>query len=121
MIARDLAREHRLLGEAARGHDSFVHQAEARLAAGEDEFGDSWAWIGTRQHLHELLEECADVGSWAALCDQALDIDPRLTDQQRDQVRAALHVAARHGADAHRMITQITRVLDTALQQPSTR
>jgi hypothetical protein len=109
--ARDLAREHQLLTEAARGHAAFVQQAEGRLAAGEDEFGDSWAWIGVRKHLSELLEECADVGSWSALCEQALSLDPRLTDQQREQVRAALQVAARHGAQAHQLLTNALNAL----------
>jgi hypothetical protein len=103
--ARDSFRERRLLADAARGHHAFVAQAKARLEAGEELYGDSWAWIGIRRHLAELLEEAADLGAWAALADQALDTDPRLSDQHRERIRAILAVAARCGAQAHQALT----------------
>ena len=62
--ARDIQRERALLSQAARGHAPFVAEAQARLEAGEELYGDSWAWIGVRRHLSELLEESADLGAW---------------------------------------------------------
>lgn len=76
MSRRDPQRETAFLTEAARGHAPFVEQATARLDMGEEIYGDSWAWIGLRRHLAELLEEAADLGSWAALASQALDTEP---------------------------------------------
>jgi hypothetical protein len=101
---RDQRREARFLGDAARGHDPFVVQAQARLAAGEEIFGQSWAWIGIRKHLTELLEEAADIGSWAVLAVQALDRE-QLADAERDRIRAVLELAARRGAQAHAALT----------------
>lgn len=109
--ARDLPCERAFLAAAARGHHPFVAQAQARLEAGEELFGDSWCWIGIRRHLTELLEEAADVGSWAALADQALDVDPSLSDLHREQIRAVLVLAARHGAQAHEALTRALRSL----------
>jgi len=63
------------------------------------------AWIGVKKHLTELLEEAADVGSWSALAEQALDLDLVLSEQHRQQIRAVLRTAARHGAQAHESLT----------------
>jgi hypothetical protein len=104
--ARDTQREHAFLAEAARGHDRFVAQCEARLAASEDRFGSSWAWIGIGRHLTELLEEAADLGSWAVLADQALDHDQTLSDLHKEQIRAVLVVTSRRGAQAHELLSQ---------------
>ena len=107
--ARQAAREHRFLTDAARGHAPFIAESQARLEAGEELYGDSWAWIGIRRHLTELLEEAADLGAWAVLADQALDRDPQLSDQDREQIRAVLAGAARHGAQAHQALTTALR------------
>ena len=112
MTARDLAREHRLLTDAARGHAAFVTQAEQRLEAGDETFGDSWQWIGIHKHLTELLEEAADLGAWAALADQALDHEPTVTGTHRDQLRAVLAICALHGAAAHRSLTQALQTIE---------
>ena len=114
MSARNLKREQRFLTEAARGHDPFVRHATARLEAGEEPFGDSWCWIGVRKHLAELLEEAADLGSWAALCDQTADHDPRLSDVDRERVRAVLALVARLGAQAHEALDGVSCVLSSA-------
>ncbi len=114
MTARDLTREQQFLAAAARGHDPFVQEATARLAAGEELYSDSWAWIGIRKHLVELLEEAADIGSWAALCDQAVDVDPQLSDVDRERVRSVLALAARRGAQAHEALSGVLRVLSSA-------
>jgi hypothetical protein len=118
--SRDLEREQRFLREAARGHQPFVDQATARLEAGEEPFGDSWAWIGIRRHLAELLEEAADVGSWAALADQALDRE-QLSDVDRQRIAAVLQLAARHGAQAHEALSQaLSRALGTLTSEATT-
>ena len=118
MSARDLDREQRFLTDLARGHDGFVRHATARLAAGEDLYSDSWAWIGVRKHLGKLLEEAADLGSWAVLADQAADVDPRLSDVDRERVRAVLALVARLGAQAHEALAGVTRVLSSAEAAP---
>jgi hypothetical protein len=110
MSLRDQAREQRFLRDAARGHDPFSDHAAARLDAGEDTYGDSWVWVGIRRHLDELLEEAADLGSWAALAEQALDREP-LSDVDRQRILAVLHLAARHGAQAHEALTGAARAL----------
>lgn len=92
--ARQPAREHRFLTEAARGHAPFVAQAQARLEAGE------------------LLEEAADLGAWATLADQALDADPKHSELNHDQVRAVLNLVARRGAQAHEALTAALRSID---------
>jgi len=102
--ARDTERETRFLAGAARGHNPFVAQAQARLEAGEEIYSDSWAWIGILRHLAELLEEAADLGSWAALADQALDRE-QLTEREREHIRASLELAACCGAQAHAALT----------------
>jgi hypothetical protein len=109
---RNHDREHTFLAAAARGHAPFVAHAQARLEAGDEPFGDSWAWIGIGRHLSELLEEAADLGAWAALADEALDLE-RLTDRQRQQVRAVLALAARRGAEAHQSLTAALRSIET--------
>jgi hypothetical protein len=112
MTRRDTQREHVFLTEAARGHDSFVAQCEARLEAGEERFGDSWAWVGIRRHLTELLEEAADLGSWAVLADQALDHDQALSDLHKEQLRSVLAVASHRGAQAHELLSQALRSVE---------
>jgi hypothetical protein len=107
--ARQAAREQRFLADAARGHAPFVAHAQARLEGGEELYGDSWAWIGIRRHLTELLEEAADLGAWATLADQALDRDSEVSDQHREQIRAVLAVAARRGAQAHQALSAALR------------
>ena len=108
---RDLDRERQFLTDAARGHEPFVRHATSRLDAGEELYGDSWAWIGVRKHLAELLEEAADLGSWAVLADQALDLDPGLSDVDRGRIRAALRLTARSGAQAHTALTGVLATL----------
>jgi hypothetical protein len=107
--ARQALRERAFLTEAARGHAPFIAEAQARLEAGEELYGDSWAWIGIRRHLAELLEEAADLGAWAVLADQALDRDHELSDLHRQQISAVLAVAARCGAQAHQALTTALR------------
>jgi hypothetical protein len=108
---RDLDRERRFLRHAARHHEPFAQHAAARLAAGEEPFGDSWAWIGIGRHLLELLEEAADVGAWATLAEQALDREP-LSDVDRQRIGAVLQLVARCGAQAHEALTGAMRALD---------
>lgn len=105
MTVRDGFRERRLLAAAARGHEAFIRHVEARLEAGQEPYGDSWAWVGIRRHLAELLAEAADLGAWSVLADQALDRYPELSDPQREQIRAVLAIAARCGAEAHEALT----------------
>jgi hypothetical protein len=111
MSLRDPEREQRFLRDAARHHEPFAEHAAARLAAGEEPFGDSWAWIGIRRHLAELLEEAADVGAWAVLAEQALDREP-LADVDRRRIGAVLQLVARCGAQAHEALTGAVRALD---------
>lgn len=113
MSRRDVDRELRFLTDAARGHRPFVEHATARLAAGDETFGDSWAWIGVARHLTELLEEAADLGAWAALCDQAADLERLSTDDKR-RLEALLRVVARRGAQAHEALTSAVRALAVA-------
>jgi hypothetical protein len=108
---RDLDREQRFLLDAAHGHEPFVEQATARLEAGEEPFGDSWAWIGIRKHLRELLEEAADVGACAVLADQALRYEQGLADVDRERIRTVLALSARRGAQAHEALTAVLRAL----------
>ena len=110
MSARDFDRERVFLTAAARGHHELVEHATARLAAGEDVYGDRWT-VGIRTLLGELSEEAADLLAWGSLADQALDFES-LTEAQREQVCAVLHLAARHGAQAHRALATALRVLD---------
>jgi len=111
MSQRDPGRERAFLIEAARGHEPFVEQAIARLDGGEEIYGDSWKWIGLRRHFAELLEEAADLGSWAALAAQALDHEPDLSDADRQRIDAVLAATARHGARAHALLTAATGAL----------
>jgi hypothetical protein len=104
---RDLDREQRFLHNAARGHEPFIEHATARLDVGEEPYGDSWAWIGIRRHLAELAEEAADLGSWAALADQALDREQELSDVDRARIRAVLELVARRGAEVHAALTRL--------------
>lgn len=113
MSQRDPDRERTFLADAARGHHPFVEQATARLDAGEEIYGDSWAWIGLRRHLVELLEEAADLGSWATLAAQALDHEPDLSDADRQRIAGVLAATASHGARAHALLTAATSALGT--------
>lgn len=115
---RDLDRERRFLRDAARAHAPFVEHASERLAAGEEPFGDSWAWIGVRRHLAELLEEAADLGAWAALCEQALDRELELAAEDRQRLRAVVQIAARAGAEAHEALTGAAQALPHGGQAP---
>jgi hypothetical protein len=108
---RDLDREQRFLRDAARGREPFVEHATARLDVGEEPYGDSWAWIGIRRHLAELAEEAADLGSWAALADQALDREQELADVDRARIRAVLELVARRGAEAHAALSGLPKVV----------
>jgi hypothetical protein len=108
---RDPERERTFLDAAARGHHPFVTQAQVRLEAGEELYGTSWAWIGVRRHLAELLEEAADLGSWAALADQALDHERDLSDVDRQRIAGVLAAAAEQGARAHAALTVAARAL----------
>ena len=105
MSLRDQQREQTFLRDAARGHEAFVQHATARLDAGEEPYGDSWAWIGIGRHVRELAEEAADLGAWAALADQALDREHDLPDVDRARTRAVLELVARRGAQAHEALT----------------
>jgi hypothetical protein len=108
---RDPGREQRFLRDAARHHEPYAEHAAARLEAGEEPFGDSWAWIGIRRHLAELLEEAADVGAWATLAEQALDREA-LSHVDRERIGAVLQLVARCGAQAHEALTGAVRALD---------
>lgn len=110
---RDLHREHLWLENAARGHTAFVEHAEARLAAGDEPYGDSWMWIGLRRHVAELLEEAADLGAWSALARQVVDRETTLDDVHRQQIGAPLELTARHGAAAHEALTRAAQLLDS--------
>jgi len=112
-LQRDPDRERTFLAEAARGRHPFVEQATLRLNAGEEVYGDSWAWIGLRRHLTELLEEAADLGAWAALAAQALDLEPNLADADRQRIAGVLAATASHGARAHALLTAATSALGT--------
>jgi hypothetical protein len=108
---RDRDYEQRFLVDAGRGHEPFAMQATARLAAGDETFGDSWGWIGIRRHLDELLEEAADLGAWSVLASQALDREPNLSDVDRQRLASMLAVVAAQGARAHRTLTAAVRCL----------
>jgi hypothetical protein len=103
-MSRDMKRERQFLTAASAGTASFIAHAEERLIVGQQQYGDSWSWAGISRLLTEMLEEAVDLATWAVLTDQAIDLDQRLTDQQREQLRAALHVAARRGAQAHAIL-----------------
>jgi hypothetical protein len=109
---RDRGREREFLAKAV-GEDrsAFVVEAQARLTAGEQLYGDRWARVGIRRLLEELVEEAVDLGAWAALAEQAVDLEPRLSDVQAAQVRGVLALAARRGAQAHDVLAQIVRSL----------
>ena len=111
MTGRDSFRERRFLAEAACGHAAFVTQALTRLDAGQAEYGDSWAWIGTRRLLAELTEEAADLGAWSALADQALDLDAGLSSEQREHLRRTLRRVAALGAAAHRLLSEAAEAM----------
>jgi hypothetical protein len=109
---RDLDRERRFLRGAAPLAPPFREHASRRLVTGEQEYGDSWATRGLADLLLEISEECADIGAWCALTEQALelsDIDPG----DREHVSSALLCAARMGALAWARINQAQRLLDT--------
>jgi hypothetical protein len=113
MTRRDRDRERAFLADAARGHRPLVDHALARLDAGDELYGDSWAWIGIRKHLAELLEEAADLGAWAVLAHQALDHEPRLSAVDRQRVAGVVAAAAAHGARAHAALTAAVTALGT--------
>jgi hypothetical protein len=112
MSKRDTQREREFLRAAANGHIAFAEHAEQRLSAGQELFGDSWSWAGIPRLLAEMLEEAVDLATWAVLTDQAIDLDERLSDRQREQLRAALHVAARRGAQAHALLSNVVTTYD---------
>lgn len=105
-MSRDGFRERRWLAEASCGHLAFVEQALARLDAGQAAYGDSFEWVGIRRHLIEMLEEASGLGSWAVLCDQALDHEHGLDADERERVRQALRRVAALGGAAHRLLSE---------------
>lgn len=111
-MSRDPFRERRFLAEAACGHLAFVEEAVARLEAGQATYGDSFEWVGIRRHLIEMLEEASGLGSWAVLCDQALDHEHGLSAVQREHVRQALRRVASLGAAAHRVLSEAAADLE---------
>lgn len=122
--ARDNRRE-RVFLHAAAGFvtpEGFVEHAEARLAQGERDrnYGNRWAQITLATFVQELREEAADLGAWAALADQRLDLE-HLHPTFAAQIRAALQSIARRGAQAHHQADVIERLLDaSARKQRST-
>ena len=96
-VERDPERERRLfcvVGPLA----AWRRHASERLEAGEREYGNSWAPRPLEELLWEIMEECADVGAWAALALQALELRSDLGDGDREFVSKALQDAARYGA-----------------------
>ena len=108
---RDPDREQRFLRKAGPGAPPFREHACRRLAAGESEYGDSWATRELADLMAEIFEECADVGGWAVLADQALDERTDLKDDEREAIADALLSAARYGALAYARIGNARRVL----------
>lgn len=112
--ARDPRREREFLQRASAftGARLFIAHCEHRLGQGDREFGQRWARIGLHQHVRELSEEGADLGAWAALAEQAVDLehvhDSRL-------VRVQLSLAARGGAIAHQAVEQLARLLSAEI------
>jgi hypothetical protein len=109
---RDPGRERQFLATAVgEQRSAFVTEAQTRLTAGEQLYGDRWATVGIRRLLGELVEEAVDLGAWAALAEQAVDLEPGLSDVRADQIRGVLALAARRGAQAHDVLAQIVRSL----------
>jgi hypothetical protein len=96
---RDPDRERRFLHAASPLVPAFREHACRRLAAGEVEYGDSWATRPIEGLLSEIIEECADIGAWAALTDQAVD-RTEFDQADRELITEALLDAARLGAFA---------------------
>jgi hypothetical protein len=111
---RDTFRERHWLTEVSNGDAEFVEHVMSRLDAGQETFGDSWAWIGVRRHFEELLEEASDLAAWSVLADQALDRETNLTDLHREQLHSVLRVAAQSGARAHVILLQALTSIDRA-------
>ena len=109
---RDEFRERHWLSEVSHGDERFVDLVAARLQAGQELYGDSWAWIGAEKLISELVAEALDLGAWAVLCDQALDRDTDLTELHRRQLRSVLRVAAQAGARAHALLDQALTSID---------
>jgi hypothetical protein len=108
---RNLDRERRFLVDVAPASPTFVQAVQARLQAGDEQYGDSWAWIGVRKHLAELMEEAVDLAGWAVLCEQALD-QQTMSETSRRRLSAVLRVVARRGARAHELLAQTLRIID---------
>jgi hypothetical protein len=107
---RDAERERRFILDAARGH-AFIEQTTSLLEAEQELFGDSWAQLGARRHLRELLEECADIGARAAIAERALRHEQGLTSADRARTRAVLAFSARHAAQNHQVLTAVLGAL----------
>jgi hypothetical protein len=112
-LRRDPDRERQFLRKAGPGAPPYGAHACRRLATGKREYGNSWATRGLPALMSEILEECADVGAWAALAVQALDHEADLDDDDRETVADALLAAARYGALAYARIGNARRLLET--------
>lgn len=110
---RNLDRERRFLIDIAPTSPEFVVAVQARLLAGEEQYGDSWAWIGIRRHLAELTEEAVDLAGWAVLAEQALD-QQSIDEITRRRVSAVLRLVARRGAQMFDLLSQTLRVTEGA-------
>jgi hypothetical protein len=108
---RDLDRERRFLRAASPFAPPFREHASKRLAAGEEEYGDSWATRGIVDLLSEIAEECTDIGAWAALTEQALDQRVDLDSAEREAVAKALLKAARLSSFAYALVMNARRRL----------
>lgn len=109
---RSVDRERRFLHAVAPDSPAFVEAVQARLQAGEERYGDSWAWIGVRRHFAELMEESVDLAGWAVLCEQALDQDPAVDEVTRRRASAVLRLTARSGARTYDLLAQTLQVTE---------
>lgn len=101
VTARDRTRERTFLDHAAAPHgragDRWAACARGRLEAGQVAYGDRWPVVGLARLLEKLGEEAADLGAWAALATQALDLAD-LRPARAVEVHRVLASAARAGA-----------------------
>ena len=111
MGTRNLGLERSWIGEAGRGLDErFTSHVHRRLAMGDQMYGDRWQALGLERLLTEITEEAADLGAWAVLALQALDLTEAGSSERR-ALAGGLMVAARAGAQAHAAIVEAAEAL----------
>ncbi len=106
---RDLARELRMLTEA--GGWEYAAAVAARLDAGAEDYGESFAWCARSRLWSRLAQESVDVGAYSALTLRRLELDGTAP-RQLERLRALLLSIARHGAEAEALISEARRLAE---------